>query len=729
MSESHDIIFLAETLLNPLHSFSIPGFKIIRQDRDTGRQGIALLIRNSINFTPINLDNILKTDDSVEAIGVKISVNNTSTALFGIYRHPIGVCPQRTWQRFFNLANSFPQSLLLGDLNAHHPYWGASSPNSAGHVIMDLLDRFPFTLLNPNTPTFIPPPGITPSLIDLVIASCNLVPLLNTHVLNDTRGSDHRPIGTTVNAKIKTNCIFSHKYKLTKIQLRELASSLESKTQEIETLVLRDADNEPLKQYDSFIDSLQKVVDSISLPSNTPRTCNRNSIQQSNNSHQNPPPAPWWNAECEEAVKARSRACRTYRRNPTVNNFQVYRNQVTTTRKTLRTAKREGWKNYCNSLDFMTPTPSIWKMIKRFRNRKLAPSEDSSAIREFPEAWSHSLVYLIPKPHGKGARPIALTSCLLKLLEKMILNRIHWCAESGTSNLIPDHQFGFRKFRSCSDNLTILNAEIHNNNLLNKTTVALFIDIKGAFDNVIPPILVDDLVQANFPPKTCQFVQNLITERIVQFVIQVHFGNDIITPTNTVRFLGIILDPQLTGAQHMDAVINKARKVADVISALRGVWWGSHPQLLLNIYRAVLRGYIEYASHIFSLKSSPKFHRLEIIQNKAIRACLGYRISTPINTMFAEAKEPPLRLRLQHLASKYLIKSLSITNHPVIEAMFQLAITAQDRPPDLEYCRKKFPLLDLFLQNPQASSTEHISPGVRPDHSRLHSLLYGWLKD
>lgn len=40
-------------------------------------------------------------------------------------------------------------------------------------------------------------------------------------------------------------------------------------------------------------------------------------------------------------------------------------------------------------------------------------------LGEFPKLWSHSLVYLIPKPHGGGVRPIALTSCALKVIEKL----------------------------------------------------------------------------------------------------------------------------------------------------------------------------------------------------------------------------------------------------------------------------------------------------------------------
>ncbi|XP_077282585.1 uncharacterized protein LOC143908700 [Temnothorax americanus] len=267
----------------------------------------------------------------------------------------------------------------------------------------------------------------------------------------------------------------------------------------------------------------------------------------------------------------------------------------------------------------------------------------------FPEPWSHSLVYLIPKPHGKGLPCSTVES------------------------------------KSCNSRTTWLETLLAN--------IKSYLYGRGL---EISPTKTELMIFAK------QKIPN-----VKEFKIQI--GSDIITPSNSVRFLGVILDPKLTGDLHMKSVINKARKVADVISALRGVWWGSHPQLLLNIYRAVLRGYIEYASHIFSLKSSPKFHRLEIIQNKAIRACLGYQISTPINTMFAEAKEPPLKLCLKFLAAKYLIKTMSITDHQVLESMFRLALTSREYPAGLTYCREKFPLFDLFLQLKSLRPSLHIA--------------------
>jgi len=52
----------------------------------------------------------------------------------------------------------------------------------------------------------------------------------------------------------------------------------------------------------------------------------------------------------------------------------------------------------------------------------------------FPSAWHQSVVIPIPKP-GKDTenpnnyRPIALTSCLSKTLERIINNRLMWCLE------------------------------------------------------------------------------------------------------------------------------------------------------------------------------------------------------------------------------------------------------------------------------------------------------------
>ena len=78
---------------------------------------------------------------------------------------------------------------------------------------------------------------------------------------------------------------------------------------------------------------------------------------------------------------------------------------------------------------------------------------------KFPESWELATIIPIPKP-GKNHteptnyRPIALTSCLCKTLERMINARLVWYLE--IINLISPVQSGFRSERSTNDNLVRL---------------------------------------------------------------------------------------------------------------------------------------------------------------------------------------------------------------------------------------------------------------------------------
>lgn len=123
----------------------------------------------------------------------------------------------------------------------------------------------------------------------------------------------------------------------------------------------------------------------------------------------------------------------------------------------------------------------------------------NSILRDgsFPKQWSHSLVVLIPKPQGKGVRPISLLSCFLKLFEKILYGRLRWAMESRC--VIPDFQAGFRSGRSCQDNLVSLTSFVHAAFLKREVVACVFLDIAGAFDNVIPSVLSQDLYELGLP--------------------------------------------------------------------------------------------------------------------------------------------------------------------------------------------------------------------------------------
>jgi len=416
----------------------------------------------------------------------------------------------------------------------------------------------------------------------------------------------------------------------------------------------------------------------------------------------------------------------------------------------------------------------------------------------FPTQWKQSLVILIPKFDSHSFRPISLLSCLLKLMERMVYNRLQWHVES--QYIIPDSQFGFRPGRSCTDCLVTFSCEVYNGFAHGFSTIAAFLDIKGAFDNVIPNILIQELANIGVPARIRMFIYNLISDRSLQFIVggenigpfssnkgtpqgstlspllfdiyvkditkfvhqdskillyadditvystasnpleaftsvqssingisnflrdkgldlspsksnwmiftksrsvinlpPLNINNDIIPKVDSVRFLGVIFDAKMTGKHHIKFLVKKGSSIVDILSALAGTWWGSHPQLLLNLYRSTFRSSIEYGCHVFRFHLNKScFASLERLQYRAIRIAMGYRISTPINVMLHESKETPLKLRFLYHMRKFLVKSMSRKFNPVIDCLDSMKNSSHNRK-KRNFLVRTFPIFRQFL--------------------------------
>ena len=103
----------------------------------------------------------------------------------------------------------------------------------------------------------------------------------------------------------------------------------------------------------------------------------------------------------------------------------------------------------------------------------------------FPASWRETIVIPILKPDEDkltttSYRPIALTSCVCKLFERMINRRLMWYLEH--NNLLPDDQCGFRQYRSTVDHLVRLESILQNAFLRNEHALAVFFDLETAYD-------------------------------------------------------------------------------------------------------------------------------------------------------------------------------------------------------------------------------------------------------
>lgn len=166
-----------------------------------------------------------------------------------------------------------------------------------------------------------------------------------------------------------------------------------------------------------------------------------------------------------------------------------------------------------DGIDYLT----ISKLSNKYRLILLDIYNEMYRTGDFPSDWKNSFVHLIKKQDNSGLRPITTTQCLCKILEIMMKNRLQWWCEY--NDVISANQSGFRKGRSCVDNILNLSLYVQDGLRSGRDTVAVFLDVRGAFDNVVPKILLQQLVEIGCSQRFISFVSHLCLERFITSII------------------------------------------------------------------------------------------------------------------------------------------------------------------------------------------------------------------
>ncbi|GBN44998.1 putative RNA-directed DNA polymerase from transposon BS, partial [Araneus ventricosus] len=140
----------------------------------------------------------------------------------------------------------------------------------------------------------------------------------------------------------------------------------------------------------------------------------------------------------------------------------------------------------------------------------------------FPPSWQQAIIIPVLKP-GKDSsnpcnyRPIALTNCICKILEKMVNKRLIYYLEN--NNFFSPFQSGFRQGRSTTDNLLALETEIRNAFIRRHHAVTIFLDIEKAYDRAWRYGILRDLYNCNLRGNLLIFIQNFLKLR--QFRVRI----------------------------------------------------------------------------------------------------------------------------------------------------------------------------------------------------------------
>lgn len=144
-----------------------------------------------------------------------------------------------------------------------------------------------------------------------------------------------------------------------------------------------------------------------------------------------------------------------------------------------------------------------------------------------PIEWKKANIKMIPKGGCKSKdpekyRPISLTSCLGKLVERLVKTRLYKFLEEG--QVLAKQQSGFRNNKGSSDNLVFFTQKISETLNKKKKACGIFFDISKAFDKVWHNGLIYKLINLNIPSYILKYVTDFLKNRVYRVNVDNSFS-------------------------------------------------------------------------------------------------------------------------------------------------------------------------------------------------------------
>ncbi|GBN07208.1 putative RNA-directed DNA polymerase from transposon BS [Araneus ventricosus] len=526
--------------------FKIRGYNSARKDIDSGNNisgGVCILTSNLYPSSPLSLHS------SLQAVAEQV-YTRTLVTVCNIYLPPHAVINQ---QELNNLVDQLPKPfLLLGDFNGHSTLWGSGSTNSRGRQIEKFISDNCLCLLNNEEKTYFHEPSRTFHSLDLAICSPDILPLLNFTVESDLYNSDHFPlIVSHADSGGATHCPPRYLFQRADwTGFTQLAAITRYPTTENLVAFKRARANARRIRRQSQRDSWIRFISSITSSTSSSQIWKK--IKAANGIYKEFPlpvlhtentqyssPADIVNiigqsfAKMSSADSYSPTFLATKRRAEHIPlNFRTHRHLPYNSQ-----FKMSELKKALNDAHDTSPGPDG---IAYILLRHLSTTSLSNLLylfnriwieQKFPTQWHEAIVIPILKP-GKDSgnplsyRPIALTNCMCKTLERMINTRLIYKLEK--NDCIPSLQSGFRKGRSTVDNLVLLETKIRNAFVRRNHLVAIFFDLEKAYDRAWRYGILRTLLEFGFYGNLPIFIKNFLSSRIFRVRVGSFYSNPFI---------------------------------------------------------------------------------------------------------------------------------------------------------------------------------------------------------
>lgn len=559
------VIVICEPKLS--HPIRLSGYESFFSSSDIESSKVVVFIRRELAYV---VQPVQPHDDN-QYVCLTVKNRKVTFALLGVYLSPSSRFDAK---RLDDILKAHPGPwVITGDFNAHHTIWGSSRTNSTGRRLASLVASHGLVLLNDASPTFLR--GTTySSCLDLSFVSRHFATQVKWFLDIETHGSDHIPTYLKIRGISNTyssTTIRRIDWTKFKTQLEDacqqgLPCGLEQAIKETAQMAMRTLMCSPkYSEFDLELERLRairrraerryrrtKSMDDL-------RTARR--MQKKIQRRIDKLEAQRWKKFCA-SLDPRTPLSQIWRTVRGLRSVPEQRFPFKALALFQRRQEIEVAEDFCTMIVGQSTCPSMHtlddipdsrdtRMDLPFTiqeldaalalcNRSSSPGPDDISYRLLchlgerardallhifnkswqdgmvPQDWKISRLVPLLKP-GKSPleitsyRPIALASCVGKVMERMILARLEWYLEY--YEIYPNAMAGFRRHRCSIDNVIDLVTYVQHQKTCKRLSVAMFLDVKGAYDNVLHDAILEAMGSVGLGGQLYRWTRNYLQGR------------------------------------------------------------------------------------------------------------------------------------------------------------------------------------------------------------------------
>ena len=165
--------------------------------------------------------------------------------------------------------------------------------------------------------------------------------------------------------------------------------------------------------------------------------------------------------------------------------------------------------------------------------------------------------------------------------------------------------------------------------------------------------------------------------------VSVRFGDNVIEPSEEVKWVGLWVDRTLSGRKHIETRAVSATRSLNAMIAVVHALWGLRPQLIRDLVRAIILPRADYGITCFLPLPAAAYKPLDHLNRSVTRCITGSFRTASLTALEKEAAILPAQLRIERDARLAVAQYLALPDNHRTKTLLNEAIATAPKNPKL----------------------------------------------